>query len=329
MGKQLSALLLLLFVVSMGSAGIVAYAPLPVIERQSAAVLVAEIESIVSGPTLSSVVVRVLRTVKGVERSPGVVETLRIEGEVLDASATTSYGPRLWFIRSDGTVIPRISNVPGIDGLTLPAVPEDRYQQVASESASLRLGSEVAAAAREGILDAPSLRQVSHYFQSKPSAERKQLEELAFPPVHGKILDVATLLSRSDPVGVDSVVNQIATKLPDGRVRDALCAYRSPSPAGIAALAKILESATDVGLVVCALVALKEIHTSDTIPVLAKSLDRSDPHQRYLAVSGLYFAANTGKLPMERPLVVDGEAIQRPMKSAESIVGELPPFDVY
>ena len=323
-------LLTLLLFAHIVRAGIISYAPLPTIERQASSIIVAEVESVAATPSRSTIIVRVLRIVKGVERSPGTLENLWVEGDLLDAAAAKHYGPRLWFIGSDGAVIPRTVNVPRVDGLSLPAVRDDRYQDAARAATARGLGIEVAAAARDRLLDAPAVRQVTHYLQSRSVGEREELERLGFSQVSADSLRVANSLRSGVAASVDELVRQLGAGAPDDSVRDALCLYRNPSPAGIAALSKLLDSTTDTGLAVCILVALKEIHTNETIPILVRALDRPDQSQRYLAVSGLYFVANAGQVPIEKPFVVDGREVQRPKKSSgEGVVGELPPFDVY
>ncbi len=323
-------LLTLLFFAHIVRAGIISYAPLPIIERQASSIIVAEVESVAATPTRSTIVVRVVRTVNGVERRPGTLENLWVESDLLDAAAAKNYGPRLWFIGPDGAVIPRTVNVPRVDGLSLPAVRDDRYQDAARAATARGLGIEIAAAARDRLLDAPAVRQVTHYLQSRSVGEREELERLGFSQVSADSLRVANLLRSGVAASVDELVRQLGAGAPDHSVRDALCSYRNPSSAGIAALSKLLDSTTDTGLAVCALVALKEIHTNETIPVLARALDRPDESQRYLVVSGLYFAANAGQVPMEKPFVVDGREVQRPKKgSGDGLIGELPPFDVY
>lgn len=323
-------LLTLLFFAQFLGAGIIAYAPLPILERQASSILVAQIKSVTATSTRSTIVVRVLRTVKGVERRPGTVENLWVESDLLDAAAAKSYGPRLWFLGPDGAVISRIVNVPRIDGLSLPAALDDGYQEAARATVARGLGLELAAAARAGLLDGRDVRQVMHYLQSRPAGEREELERLGFSPVSADSLRLAKMLRSGVAAGVDELVRQLGAGAPGDLVRDALCSYRNPSPAGIAALSKLLDSTTDTGLALCALVALKEIHAKETVPILAKALDRPDQSQRYLAVSGLYFAANAGNVPMEKPFVVDGREVQRPKKSsAGGVIGELPPFDVY
>ena len=306
--------------------GIVGYAPLPILERQADRIIVAEIETATASPSRSTVVVRIVRTLKGLERSAGSLETLAVDSDLLDVASVKTYGPLLWFISSTNMVLSRIANVPRIDAVSFPAVNGARYAEIARGTSARGLGLELAAVAGEGSIDGQSMRQVSHYLQSRPGGERAQLETVA--AAKDDAVRVAGLLRRGTLAGVQALLQQSSIH-GNASVRDALCAYRSPNPAGISALARLLDSTTESGLAVCALVALKEIHTAHTVPVLAKALDRTDVAQRYLAVSGLYFAANAGAVPFEQPLVEDDVVVQRPAPAATSVTGELPSFDAY
>jgi hypothetical protein len=322
--------LALSFLAISAQSGIIGYLPIPYMERDASTILVAKIESVAATPVRSTVVLRVLRTVKGTPRLPGSLEVVSVDSDLYDAASTKSYGPRLWFLAADGTVISRASMIPRIDAASFPAVRDDHIQEVERETSVRGLGLELAATARDGLLDMFSAPQVSRYFESLPATERAELVRLSASRKAGDPLRVASLLRDGAVAGVEELLLQVSAGPPNEAARDALCAYRNPDPKGIAGLSKLLDSDNNA-VAVCALLALKEIHTPETVPILVRALDRPDQSQRFLAVAGLYFAANTGQVPMEKPFRVDGRDVQRPqvISEKEETVGVLPPFDVY
>jgi hypothetical protein len=62
----------------------------------------------------------------------------------------------------------------------------------------------------------------------------------------------------------------------------------------------------------CAAAALRAIHTKETLVYLQALLDSPEPTVRYEAVAGMASFANSGSIPREPALVVDGVVAARP-----------------
>ena len=61
----------------------------------------------------------------------------------------------------------------------------------------------------------------------------------------------------------------------------------------------------------CAAEALRNIHTKETVPFLAPLLDSPDQTIRYYGLSGLASFTNSGVVPREPPLMIDGVVTPR------------------
>jgi hypothetical protein len=91
-----------------------------------------------------------------------------------------------------------------------------------------------------------------------------------------------------------------------------VCQYSNANPTAVAALGALSGATTTVPrLQFCAAAALRRIHTKETLVYLQELLDSRYPDVRYEAVAGLASFANSGSIPWEPPLVVDGAAVAR------------------
>lgn len=310
--------------------GIIAHAPLGYLERQADAIVVGDVLSVTSTTVRSTIVIRVVRNVRG-SLPVGSSVSLNVDGPVLDADKAKTFGPRLWFLKGEDTVIPRMVNVAGIDGYSLPAAVAASHSQTAANTSLRGLAVELLSAGRESDLETGTRNQINHYFKSLPQTEQKEAERVLTTTGNAAAArsGAGLLLQRSNRAGLIQLADLVRSKTVTNDVSSALCHYRNPDPAGIAVLGNLIQTTNDPSVLTCALVALKAIHTPATIQPLLAALDQPALEMKYLAVAGLYFAANSGLLPNEEKLIDDGKELTRSTARAETQVGSLPPFDVF
>jgi hypothetical protein len=101
-----------------------------------------------------------------------------------------------------------------------------------------------------------------------------------------------------------------------GHYADAVFAYRNPDPDGVQALGEMAtaEEPLTKGLQRAAVIALRAIHSKDTLSHLAKVLDSPEPELRGAAVAGFTLFVNNS--PIETPGAVVGMAFTRPVANA-------------
>jgi hypothetical protein len=321
----------LIFLLSLQcSAGIIAHAPIPVLEKQADGIVVGEVESVQSAPTQSFLSIRIVRVIKGEFPSSSVVAS--VEGPVLDGQNKGSTGLRLWFLK-ERKILPRIYNLFGIDGYSFPAASSESVQKLAAETFVRGLHLEFLSIGLMNTSDAGSRGQLSHYFATLPDKERVEVDRV-FRQRRGETrnddLMIGILLKRSAREGLERLVESLRSSTGSTTSSHALCEYRNPDPVGIRLIADLVREARDSGTVTCALVALKAIHTRSTIQPLASMLDAGLPEQRYLAVAGLYHVANSGNVPNEEPLFDNGREVPRSGSNPRTeITGTLPPFELF
>lgn len=120
--------------------------------------------------------------------------------------------------------------------------------------------------------------------------------------------DVAALASLRQKLTLPEVTGGRA----GAALAQAVCEYSNANPQGLAILADLAGGPQPVPqLQECAALALRTVHSRETVPFLLALLDSQDLAVRYDAVAGLASFANSGYIPNEKPLLVDGVSQQR------------------
>ena len=103
----------------------------------------------------------------------------------------------------------------------------------------------------------------------------------------------------------------------------AVCEYFNGNVAGLRVLAELVGRKQPVPrLRQCAAFALRNVHSRESLPYLASLLDSEDGEVRYEGVAGLAPYANSGFVPGERPLTVDGVVQARHATQARTAATE-------
>jgi hypothetical protein len=127
---------------------------------------------------------------------------------------------------------------------------------------------------------------------------------------------IAGLLRQGD-AGVLAALSSASPTLQAGSsgdlVANSLCQYSNANPLAVAALGALSVATQAIPRVqFCTAAALRMIHTVETLPWLGKLLDSKSADVRYEAVAGLASFANSGAIPRESPMVIDGVVTPRP-----------------
>ncbi|MEO8661001.1 MAG: hypothetical protein ABI693_21205 [Bryobacteraceae bacterium] len=311
-------------------AGLIAFAPLGILQKQSNDIIVGKTVSVSSTEAGSSVSVEVQRVVKG-KMSAGSTVTLRVDSPIPDSKAADSLGPRLWFVRAGNVVASRIVNVDGIEALSLPAATAAEYAIGESASGPQKLTREVMAILRLKGLDDGTRTQLNGYIRELPSAERQDVLRLVQTnqAVAATPENASALLGMSSVQGVTQLMELVKAEKVTLDVADSLCHYRNPDDSGIRLIGSLLQTSLNQGLKMCAMISLKAIHTPETVAWMASGLTSASKEEQYLAVTGLYLAANSGAALREETLMADGLPIKRVPRENTKVIGVLPPFDAF
>lgn len=313
------------------SAGIVAHTPIGVLEGQSDAIVIGDLVSVSSTSGGSSLVIRIERSVKGAY-TPGTSVTVQMKGSTLETSIDKSIGLRMWFLNGSN-VISRM-NIHGIINSSFPAVDTTRFQVLQSGSSLKHIVLELLASVRELDMDMDTRGQIEQYFSVLPPKEREVVQKLLNDPEKkesAKLMNLSFRIRSSNANGLYEFAALEKGGKSVGDISSSLCSYRNPNPEGVAMLNQLFKSSADSRVRLCALYSLKAIHTDATIEPLVAILEESSvPEYVYLAASGLYFAANSGRVPREEALAVDGKELARSRaEDTGDVVGKLPPYDVF
>ncbi len=90
-----------------------------------------------------------------------------------------------------------------------------------------------------------------------------------------------------------------------------VCSYfRNPDPSAVAILGRLsILAGASPELASCAVIALRHMHTRESLPFLVVLLDSADRRIRYQAVAGLASFANMGHVPLEEKLRARGQYV--------------------
>jgi hypothetical protein len=121
---------------------------------------------------------------------------------------------------------------------------------------------------------------------------------------------IAGLIRSGDVTGLAFL--QSASGNIGSSLAQAVCEYANGNPRGVVVLGELATTSRSVArLQECAAYALRRIHTRESLPLLASLLDSPSPTIRYEGVAGLASYANSGLIPNEPPLLVDGVPTSR------------------
>lgn len=130
-----------------------------------------------------------------------------------------------------------------------------------------------------------------------------------------KAYGISGLLRQGDAEVLSKVITELPTMPPNAfreSVINNVCQYSNSSLTAVRALGLLSKASITIpGLKVCAAYALRRIHTKDTLEYLHLLLDDQDPAVRYEGVAGMASFANSGFIPQEAALVIDGIATAR------------------
>lgn len=116
-----------------------------------------------------------------------------------------------------------------------------------------------------------------------------------------RFMGVAGQLRLGNPSALTALAAMTPDKLPENwqaQLAVSLCHFRNADPAGVAGLAALLESVSNARMKTCAVYALREIHTRESLPILAKLLHSDSTDVRYNAMIGI--AQYAMSFPMAR-----------------------------
>lgn len=147
----------------------------------------------------------------------------------------------------------------------------------------------------------PSLSRLYQRLQSSGS-EPVAAAGLKGSIVKGDLAALQSLASRAQR-GLSNASSTIATQ--------AVCEFSNGNPRALAVLAEMAAMRSQPELRRCAVLALRTIHSRETIQYLLPLLDDTDSDIRYQAMAGIASYANTGFLPGEKQLVIDGVVTPR------------------
>ena len=287
------------------------YMPLSATLGKADTVVVATVRSAITAGntlTLDLIVIRVLKgpTTMGssiqATLSSGNVSTssgggLRMNGEVSANAALGKTG--LWFLEQTGsawTIIPLANGDISTEDIYLPVPPGRLPSSVtydATADPKKKLVQEIAVAAQDPMTAvAISRLEAMRVFVDLGSDELQPvfIQLASSPQMATRAMALAGQIRLGTPSALNTVVSsnlEAFSADAQSQLTAAVCEYRNTDVSGLAALGALLGSQYSDKMRDCAVHALREIHSRETLPFLEKLLEDNSPQIRYDAVIGI------------------------------------------
>ena len=302
----------IVFVISSIAWGIEAPLPIASLSRQAEAIVVGRASGVATSGGNTSVSFLVERSIAGVTVIPGSL--IAITGNARGGMSPNVSRRSLCFLRRQGTqwtIIPRIENSTEFNRWCFSGLSDaDVTRLLGGRSPSNRPLAEILLAF--AVLGPADPHDLDQALSALPDSSYDEYLGLLAEPANNSVR-LAMRLRHSDPAAVAELEK---SKLPANvlaQVANQMCVgYMSPDRDGLAALGRLaLSNSAPKRVRVCAAYALKSIHVSEALPLLAQLTGAADPDLRFEGVFGLAAAANSGHMPGERPLRTLGKGVDR------------------
>jgi hypothetical protein len=289
-----------------------------------------------------SVVLQPIRFLKGATTSPTLAVNI-VESDGIQTARSLKGMHGIWFLKartSFGTyeLLPVMQGSVPVEWTILPAVEQLPSSWATGKAAGPadRVFRELVALLDSGVTSTGFASEFLSQFsdESTPGLKTTYGQMLTSPKAELSAAGMAGLLRAGD-VSALSALTQRATGSANGvglRASEvqALCEFSNGNAGALMLLARIAErSQTTPQLRECAAHALRRIHSRETLPLLLKLLDADSQVVRYEAVAGLASYANSGFIPNEQSLIVDGlvQARQRAPERDAATASQFPTLD--
>ena len=225
--------------------------------------------------------------------TPGVVQT---SGTISANRLAGRTG--LWFLQQSGTgwvVLPLMSGDISEDDLYLPVhsgVLPSAFAYNPSAAPKTKLIQEIGAAAQDPTT-APAMShlEVMRVFSDLGPDILPMVAHLTASPEMGTMaMGLAGQIRLGTPSALQAMVSSNMQMFPQDaqtQLANAVCEYRNTDAGGIGALSVLLHPQYSDRVRACAVYALREIHSPQTLPLLQKLLEDSSAQIRYDAVIGI------------------------------------------
>ena len=300
------------------SAGPVGLVDLNRVLDRSSIVVVASVAEGGQAGTTASVVLEVLRTLKGSIGAGVLTAEISVSSEFA-ARRPLAGLQAIWFLAADGPgayrVLPAMVGSVPLEHTLLPALKElpSSWAPPASATPLEKLLRELAASVEAKGDSLAGL--TSEYLCQVPAAPASSLSGLyrrmlssSAPAVSSAGL--AGLIRSGDVEGLATLKSKLSQRAEIQAARplaQAVCEYYDGDAGGLAILAEFASRWQPIlRLRECAAFALRNIHSRESIPFLVALLDSDQDGIRYEAMAGLASYANSGYIPHEKPLTVNG-----------------------
>lgn len=314
--------LLTMFIVQ-ASAGPVGLARLDRLVEQASAIVVARSLQGSQSGSIASVVLEVDRTLKG-SIAPGVIAVEITTSEEF-ASRRDLGGLRgIWFLSADPggkiRVLPAMLGSVPLEFFILPSLPSLPASWKAADPATPieNVLRELAAALEQN--GASSFPFAAEFLVQLPADSG--------PTLKGLYTRMSTSLSAAvSSAGLAGLIKsgdasalglakaslaQLRAEIASPVLAQAVCEYFNGNVKGLELLSELASTPQKTPRVrECAAHAMRNVHSRESLPFLLRLLNSEDQLIRYEAVAGIASYANSGFIPNEKPLRIDGVQQQR------------------